>query len=169
MTIRIRPATAADAKAIRAILLSAFPTAAEADLVERLIADSCVLISLVAEQDDVIVGHLLLSRMNVSGDGRSVRATGLAPVAVLPDAQRSGVGSRLIAEALSAAAGAGEDMIFVLGDPDYYDRFGFSAETAAPFASPYSGPHLQAVTLRPDVPIPQEGSADYAPAFSALG
>ena len=126
-------------------------------------------ISLVAEQAGEIVGHVLLSRMDVSGGGRDRRALGLGPVGVLPGAQGSGVGSELIRSALAIAGTLGEELVFVLGDPDYYTRFGFSAEAAAPFASPYSGPYFMALWLRPEPVPPLAGSAAYAAAFGALG
>ncbi|HLL31721.1 MAG TPA: N-acetyltransferase [Allosphingosinicella sp.] len=169
MTAAIRPETGEDAEGVRAVHLAAFPTSAEADLVNRLHKDFDSEISLVAEQGGEIVGHVMLSRMSVSGDGRAFRALGLAPVAVLPGAQGSGVGSELIRSALAIARTLGEELIFVLGDPDYYTRFGFSAEAAAPFASPYSGPHFMALWLRPDPAAAAAGSAAYAPAFEALG
>jgi putative acetyltransferase len=164
----IRPETGDDAEAVRAVHLAAFPTSAEADLVTRLNADHDSEISLVAERSGEIVGHVLLSRMSVSGDGRALRALGLGPVAVLPGSQGSGVGTELIRSALAIAGALGEELVFVLGDPGYYPRFGFSAEAAAPFASPYAGPYFMALRLRSDLAAPDSGSAAYAPAFAAL-
>jgi putative acetyltransferase len=163
-----RPAAPADAGAIRAVHLAAFPTPAEADLVARLHEDFDSEISLVAEQGGAIVGHVMLSRMDVSGDGRAFRALGLGPVGVLPGAQGSGVGSALIRAALAIAGALGEELVFVLGEPDYYRRFGFSAEAAAPFDSPYAGPYFMALWLRPDPAPPARGSAAYARAFAEL-
>jgi len=164
----IRPERGGDAEAIRAVHLAAFPTSAEADLVDRLRADYDSEISLVAEQAGEVVGHVLLSRMSVSGGSRAFRALGLGPVGVLPGAQGSGVGSELIRSALAIAGTLGEEVVFVLGDPDYYTRFGFSVEAAAPFASPYAGPYFMALWLRPEPAPPAAGSAAYAPAFGAL-
>jgi putative acetyltransferase len=163
----IRPAEPGDAASIRAVLDAAFPTAAEADLVARLERDGDAVVSLVAVRDGEAVGHVLLSRMAVEGDGRCYRALGLGPVAVLPPLQRAGLGSELIRSALAIAEATGEELVFVLGEPDYYARFGFSARTAAPFASPYAGPFLMALALR-DVGLPEAGRADYARAFSEL-
>lgn len=169
MTFRdlIRPATSADAPAIRQVHLAAFPTCVEADLVGRLEQDGDAVLSLIAERDGDVVGHVLLSRMRVSGNGRDYRALGLGPIAVLPALQRAGTGSALIRTALAAATGAGEELVFLVGDPAYYPRFGFAPETAAPFASPYAGPYLMALALS-GVPLPAEGRADYAPAFAEL-
>ena len=162
----IRPAEPRDAAAIREVLLAAFPTSAEADLVERLGSDAVV--SLVAERGGEVVGHLVLSRMRVSGDGRRYRALGLGPVGVLPAYHRAGIGSELICGALGIAKATGEELVFVLGEPEYYGRFGFAPETAAPFASPYSGPFLMALKLREEVLLPAAGVAEYARAFETL-
>lgn len=164
----IRSALPADAAAIRAVHEAAFPTTLEADLIERLEADGDIVISLIAEQDGVITGHVLLSRMNVTGAGRGWRALGLAPVSVLPPWQKRGIGGQLIRAALKGAEARGEEIIFLLGEPAYYGRFGFSAEAAAPFASPYTGPYFMALVLG-DVAPPDVGRADYAPAFASLG
>jgi putative acetyltransferase len=165
----IRPETGGDFEAIRAVHLAAFPTSAEADLVTALHDDHDCEISLVAEQGGEIVGHVMLSRMSASAGSRAFRALGLGPVGVLPGAQGSGIGSALIRSALAVAGTLGEELVFVLGEPDYYARFGFSTEAAAPFASPFAGLYFMALWLRPDPAPPVEGSADYAPAFGVLG
>ncbi len=168
MTLTVRPESGDDSEAVRAVHLAAFPTAAEADLVARLHEDFDSEISVVAEQAGGVVGHVMLSRMSVSGDGRAFRALGLGPVAVKPGMQGRGIGSELIRAALAVAGALGEEVVFVLGEPVYYG-FGFSAEAAAPFESPYAGPFLMAQWLRPDVAPPASGSAAYAPAFGRLG
>ena len=167
MSVEIRPSTPVDANAIREVHLAAFPTPLEADLVDRLTREGDSVNSLVAEDKAAIVGHVLLSRMRVEGDGRTFRALGLAPVAVLPARQGSGIGGALIRQALEQARRAGEELIFLVGEPDYYCRFGFSAETAARFSSPYSGPYWMALALN-DRPLPSSGKAEYAAAFAEL-
>jgi putative acetyltransferase len=169
VSLAVRPEGPGDSGAIRAVHLAAFPTPAEAELVARLHEDFDSEISLVAERSGEIIGHVMLSRMSVSGGGRAYRALGLGPVAVVPGAQGGGVGSELIRSALAIAGALGEELVFVLGEPDYYARFGFSAESAAPFGSPYSGPYLMAQWLRSDAGPPAAGSAAYAPAFDRLG
>lgn len=169
MNIIVRPEAGADAEAIRAVHLLAFhPSIDEADLVARLHDDGDSVLSLVAEHKGEIVGHAMLSRMSVSGDGRAYRALGLAPVGVRPWAQDGGVGSKLIRAALAEAETAGEELIFVLGDPDYYARFGFSQDAAMPFASPYAGTWFMARWLHPPSGPPRSGVAAYAPAFAAF-
>jgi putative acetyltransferase len=167
VTVAVRPESGEDAGAIRAVHLAASQSSAEADLVARLREDGDSEISLVAEQAGELVGHVMLSRMSVTAGSRAFRALGLGPVGVLPGAQGSGVGSALIRSALSIAATLGEELVFVLGEPEYYSRFGFSAEAAAPFASPYAGPFFMAVPLSPSGSQPVAGKADYA--FASLG
>ena len=166
--IEVRPAAAADAKDIRRIHLAAFATTAEADLVDRLERDAASIISLVAVDRFQLVGHVLFSRMSVEGDGEPLLGVGLAPVAVVPELQRQGIGSSLIRAGLQTARWQGFQIAFVLGAPGYYGRFGFCAETAAPFASPYAGPYFQAVPLREGFLAPSSGRADYAAAFAEL-
>ena len=166
--IEIRPDAPRDGDAIRNVHLNAFETSLEADLVQRLKQDGDAIISLVAVEDGAIAGHILFSRMRVTAEGRKLKALGLAPVSVLPDRQGQGIGSRLIEAGIAAAVENGAEMIFVLGEPDYYGRFGFQAETAAPFASPYAGRYFQAKALRNDFSLPRSGRADYAPAFAEL-
>ena len=169
MSVAVRPERGSDAAAIRAVHLAAFPTSAEADLVDMLRDDGDSETSLVAEEraSCLIVGHVLLSRMKVEADGRAWRALGLGPVAVVPERQRQGIGSALIREALVRAEALGEELVFLVGEPEYYRSFGFSAATAAPFASPYAGPYFMALALR-EAPLPATGKADYAPAFASL-
>jgi len=165
----IRPGGPADARAVRAVHEAAFPAGAEADLVDALDAAGDTVLSLVADEEGAIAGHILLSRMRAEGDGCAIRALGLAPVAVMPERQGEGIGARLIWTALMQARLLEEDMVFVLGDPGYYERFGFSAETAAPFASPYAGPHFMALSLCDGFIPPAAGTASYAPAFAEVG
>lgn len=168
MSVAIRPVIGGDAAAIRAIHLAAFPTRAEADLVERLDEAFDSEIGLVAEENDRLLGHILLSRMRVEADDRPLRALALGPVAVLPERQGEGIGARLIAAALDRARALGEEIVFVLGEPAYYQRFGFDPTQAVPFASPYAGPYFMALALR-GIPDADQGRADHASAFAALG
>ena len=158
----IREERPGDHAAIRAVVTAAFGRADEADLVDALRANGDSVLSLVAEEDRII-GHVLFSRM-----AAPFRALGLAPVAVLPDRQRFGVGCSLIRAGLEAAHHAGWQGAFVFGNPDFYRRFGFDASLAAGFASPYAGPNLMVAPLGGVLPA-MEGRIDYAPAFAKLG
>jgi len=166
--MRIRPAEPGDEAAIRAVHAAAFPNPAEADLVEAIVRDGEAVVSLVAAQEGEVIAHLLLSRMKVEGEGRAYRAVALGPVAVLPGFQGAGIGGTLIESALGVARTLGEYLVFVLGEPAFYGRFGFTADAAAPFKSVYSGPYLMALALQPGLPLPKSGTAAYARAFSDL-
>lgn len=159
--IFIRDEEPEDRTAIRNVVESAFARRYEADLVDRLHSDGVCELSLVAVEDDQILGHVLFSRMIAP-----FRALGLAPVSVMPTRQRSGIGSRLIQAGLERARGTGWQGVFVLGDPSYYRRFGFEASTAAPFDCRYAGPHLMALALGDALPA-TTGRVEYASAFDA--
>ncbi|WP_287939899.1 N-acetyltransferase [Sphingopyxis sp.] len=172
--IAVRRACATDAAAIAAVHREAFTATGfgyqgEAELVAMIEADGDALVSLVAERAGTVAGHILFSRMSVVADGRSLAAAGLAPVAVLPDWQGQGVGGLLIRGGLAALRDQGIALCVVLGDPAYYTRFGFSADLAARFASPFAGEHLMAMMLDPAAVWPVAGRADYAPAFARMG
>lgn len=161
----IRPETPADAEAIFGLIAAAFGQRAEADLVARLRTGGAMAIALVAEAEGAVVGHIALSEMR-SPD----RALGLAPLAVDPALAGRGIGSSLVREALKRARAEGWNGVFVLGDPAYYGRFGFSADAAAGFDSPYAGPYLQVLRLSDRFPRKAAGQpAAYAAAFDALG
>lgn len=163
-TVMIRVAVPADAAQIRELHVAAFPTPAEADLVEQLKADGDTEISLVAWDEDRIVGHVLLSKMRTP-----FRALGLAPVAVAEQHRRKGIAASLINAAIEMARDDGWQAIFILGEPAYYQHFGFSVEKAASYASPYAGPYFMMLQLTSTALTPASGRVDYARAFDALG
>lgn len=160
----IRPQTEDDIGAIHRLHRAAFETKAEADLVDRLRADGDAVFSLIARSGAEIAGHAMFSRMRAP-----FPALGLAPVSVSKDFRRQGIAAALIEDGLARAAEAGWQGIFVLGDPAYYTRFGFSAGTASGFQSPYAGPYLMARPLGARVLPETRGRVEYAPAFAALG
>ena len=120
----IRDETGADRAAVHALNSAAFPSAAEADLVDALRELAKPSIALVAEADDRIVGHILFTPVTLSANtGLSIM--GVAPMAVLPEFQRRGIGSALVAAGLSRCRDLGAGAVVVLGHPDYYPRFDF--------------------------------------------
>ena len=151
-----------DAAAVRALHRSAFPTAAEADLVDRLRADGDAVISLVAVAEGQVVGHVLFSRMTAP-----FPALALAPVAVASAWRRRGLAAGLIRAGLAEASARGWQAAFVVGEPAYYERFGFSAEAARGFASPYAGPFFMVAVIG-DRLLATSGRVEHAPAFAAL-
>lgn len=124
----IRPEVPADVAAIHAVHAAAFETAAEAHLVDALRDAGRLALSLVAVEPDGgrIVGHVAFSEVTLTAPGGAVtHGMGLAPMAVLPDRQRRGVGGLLVREGLARLAAAGHPFCVVLGHPGYYPRFGF--------------------------------------------
>jgi putative acetyltransferase len=121
--MNIREERPVDAERIRAVNLAAFETSAEADLVDALRRHAAPIISLVAEEDSDIVGHILFSPVTLVGE--QVTLMGLAPMAVVPARQRQGIGSSLIAEGLERCRRANVAAVVVLGHAEYYPRFGF--------------------------------------------
>lgn len=122
----IRPERPDDVAVIRQVTHRAFGSPGEADLVDRLRAADKMVVSLVAERDGQVVGHVLFSPVTVTIAPPAWRAVGLAPVSVLPEFQREGIGSALIRAGLEACRQAGYDAAVVLGHVDYYPRFGFA-------------------------------------------
>lgn len=126
MALKIRPESPDDATAVRAVNLAAFPSAAEADLVDALRDSLDEWLSFVAVQDERIVGHLLFTPVALEPSPRkALRILGLGPMAVDPDAQGHGIGSTLVDAGLSEITRAGADGAVVLGHPEWYPRFGF--------------------------------------------
>ncbi|MCX5209210.1 N-acetyltransferase [Kitasatospora sp. NBC_00240] len=148
MTLRTRVETPEDAPATRRVHMAAFPGPDEADLVDALRRDPAWLpeLSVVAvDKGGLVIGHALLTRLRV-GDGDGLA---LAPVAVAPEWQRKGVGELVVRAALTAADEAGERVVVVLGDPDYYGRFGFAPAVEHDLSGPFEVPdsYFQALTL----------------------
>ncbi len=163
----IRREMVEDTAAIRQVICAAFGGDDEADLVDRLRADGDLVLSLVAEQDGQVVGHAGFSRLSITDDSQSTPGVSLAPVAVLPEKQRTGVGRALIKAGHDQLRRAGETVVFVLGDPAYYSRFGYSADGTSAFDCAYVGPYFQWLRLSPLAPL--AGMIAYAPAFGGSG
>lgn len=143
----VRAADEGDLPAILNVQRRAFGRAEEADLVRDMLADPTAetRLSLVAEADGAIVGHVMFTAVRLEGAEHPEPASILAPIAVTPDAQREGVGAALIKDGLKRLKDSGVKLVFVLGDPGYYGRFGF--EPAGPAG------------LNPPFPIPREYDA----------
>jgi len=123
--VNIRSETREDIEDIRRINIEAFDTDAEAHLVDALRDSGVPLISLVAEAEGDLLGHILFSPVELQSDKPRIAIAGLAPMAVLPELQNKGVGSRLIQEGLKQCASEGYQAVVVLGHAAYYRRFGF--------------------------------------------
>ncbi|MDD9379998.1 bifunctional class I SAM-dependent methyltransferase/N-acetyltransferase [Streptomyces sp. ZAF1911] len=161
----VRPEADGDAAAVHAVNSAAFETPAEADLVDALRADGSWLpgLSYVAEAPDgSVAAHALLTRCTVDG----VAALALAPVAAAPSLQRSGAGSAVVRALLAAAAERGENLVLVLGHPEYYGRFGFVPASRFGIGAPFEVPDeaMMALVLDDSVPVPT-GTIKYPAPF----
>lgn len=161
-----RPERAADRASIRAVLLEAFPTSLEADLVEALRADAAAwlpeLSIVAATPDGTIAGYSLLTRCHVGDEP----ALALGPCAVRPEHQSRGAGAAAIRAGLDAARRVGENLVVVLGHAEYYPRFGFKRASRHEISAPFEVPdeNLMALALQPSTPVPA-GLIRYAAAF----
>jgi putative acetyltransferase len=149
---------------IRAVNEAAFGGSEEADLVDQL-RDGQALISLVAECESGIVGHILFSRMWIKTPSNLVPAVALAPVAVLPEHQRKGIGQSLIMHGLELLKNQGERIVVVVGHTDYYPRFGFSSAKATPLESPFPREVFMALELVDGALEGVHGAVIYPTAF----
>jgi len=135
----LREATTTDKAAVLEVHALAFGQDEECVLVESLLADPSAqpVLSLVAEVDNQVVGHVLFTSVKLVGPDAPPVASILAPLAVVPSAQGSGVGVGLIEQGCRLLALRGVTLVFVLGDPDYYTRHGFTAALPHGLRAPY--------------------------------
>ncbi|HSE01382.1 MAG TPA: N-acetyltransferase [Burkholderiales bacterium] len=164
----IRPASLEDAAAIRRVHVTAFPTAAEANVVERLRAGGKAVIEMVALDGDSVVGHIVFSPVALRPRA-GVVGLGLAPLAVLPDHEKHGVGRRLIQNGLAECHRWGAGFVVVIGDPPYYTRFGFEPAAKHGLRSQYpAGDRFMVFKLEAGALPPPGTLVRYAPEFSEL-
>lgn len=163
-----RPETSSDIVAVRNVNTEAFGGPAEAELVDALRRDGLVIASLVADDNGVVVGHILLSRLFIHLDTSTIPAVALAPMAVVPARQRSGIGSMLIRAGLDTCRRLGEQIVLVVGHPTYYPRFGFSHALVRDLRSPYNSEAFMALELRPGALEGVIGEVRYPPPFAEV-
>jgi putative acetyltransferase len=167
MNALVRLEQPSDAAAIDHVLRSAFPTDQESQLVDRLRRHQRLRLSLVAAIDDVIVGHIAFSQVTIAGSVASSTGFGLAPLAILPELQRQGLGIQLVDEGLCACERLGAGFVVVLGAPEYYQRFGFRSADLFGLENEYgAGEEFMALELKTGSITP--GLVRYAPEFSDL-
>lgn len=166
--MQVRPETPADAAAVHAINLAALGEG-EARLVDALRIQADPLVSLVAEADGEILGHILFSPATLDGHPE-LRLMGLAPMAVVASRQRQGVGSALVREGLARCRRLGAQAVIVLGHPAYYPRFGFVPASRFGVACEYDAPDeaFMLVELGAGAMAGAGGTARYHSAFAAL-
>ena len=166
----IREATASDQSAIRGLYLAAFQASEReevAALAQTLLADATSHLHLLAEEDQTAIGHVSFSPVYSQSTGDLLGSL-LAPLGVIPNHQGRGVGSALVREGLKRLPRLGIRRAFVYGDPDYYGRFGFTAQAALPFTPPFPLSYPEgwlALTLTDEENQPAPTAFKCAPAF----
>ena len=160
----IRETRESDLEEVFNLIHTAFGNKAESDLVKQLISDGDVLINLVLESSETIVGNIVVSKITMEPDV-GLFCGGVAPVSVLPDQQSSGVGSKLMTAAINESKKMGIDALFLLGDPNYYKRFGFVVST---LKNDYSVENFQELELTEDCLVNIKSKVIYAKAFLKL-
>ena len=156
-----------DKDAVFAVNVSAFATQSEAVLVDVLRKQAKQVVSLVAEDNGAIVGHIMFSPVVLS-EYPDLNMMGLAPMAVSPEYQRKGIGSGLVRAGLEQCRQLGFVAVVVLGHPDYYPRFGFSPSSRFGIDSDYDVPEevFMALELEPEALMGKTGRVKYHAAFS---
>jgi len=167
--VHIREERKEDFEGVRRVNEAAFGQPAEADLVDTLRSGGAVTVSLVAEVEGQIGGHLFFSPVTVQG-ADDLKAVGLGPMAVLPEHQRRGIGSLLIKQGLEDCRKAGIQVVVVLGHPDYYPRFGFRRASSWGLRCEFDAPDeaFMAIELTPNALSSRAGLVKYHPAFSSV-
>jgi putative acetyltransferase len=163
--VTVRDETPDDVGAIFEVNRWAFGRDDEANLVDALREGGHVRVSLVAEEEGRVVGHILFTDLTVATPREPVAALALAPLAVLPERQRRGIGSALVREGLRVCPERGHRIAVVLGHATYYPRFGFSPALAQALKAPFAGDAFMAIELTPGALAGVEGELRYAPPF----
>jgi putative acetyltransferase len=156
-----------DRAAAYAVNTSAFETPSEANLVDTLREQLRGIVSIVAEDNGALVGHIMFSPVSLSGHPR-LEIMGLGPMAVAPEHQRKGIGSALVRAGLEQCKQLGVDAVVVLGHPEFYPRFGFSPSSRFGIDSEYEVPEqvFMALELQSEVLSGKAGRIKYHAAFN---
>lgn len=168
-TITIRPEEPEDAATVITINDRAFGGPDESRLVEAVKQSGRRrVISLVACFDGTPVGHIFFSPIQIQAEGPTIATLALAPMAVLPEFQRRGIGTRLVETGLEQCASQGCQVVVVVGHPTFYNRFGFGPASGMGLRSVYSsaGDAFMAVELSKGVLAGRTGLVEYPVEFT---
>ena len=167
--IKIQPEKEEYDTAIHEINVLAFGREDEARLVENLrkSPDFIPELSLVAVKDKMVVGHILFSRIAIQTKTGSFPAMSLAPMAVHPEFQKQGIGSKLVRQGLERCRNLGYKVVIVVGHPNYYPRFGFTSARAKGLETPFLVPDeaFMVIEVAPGALNGISGMVIYPPAF----
>jgi putative acetyltransferase len=168
--MNIRSETLLDYPGIAEVNILAFGQQNEAQLVEKIRTSDCFIpeLSLVAEIENTVVGHILFSYIDLVGE-ETLQVLGLAPMAVHPEFQKQGIGSELVKTGLEIADKRGELIIIVLGHPPFYTRFGFEPSVCYEIESPFPVPE-EFFMVKPlqSYQYKYKGKVIYPPAFDGV-
>jgi len=123
--LTIRPAISENSDSIHYVNEQAFGLKKEAEIVEKLRNRAALTLSLVAVQDGEIIRHITFCPVIIESASADFKVITLAPMSVIPEHQRRGIGSQLVYAVLEECRKIGHEIIVVLGHPTYYPRFGF--------------------------------------------
>ena len=170
--LTIRPEQPADHEQVFHVNELAFGQPDEARLVQALRRSPAFIpeLSLVAVEDDRVVGHILFSRIAVRSGTAAHEALALAPMAVLPARQRVGVGSSLVKRGLADARRLGHGVVILVGHPEYYPRFGFVPGEPLGIRPPFevSPGAFMVLELQPNALAGIRGEVEYPPEFAEV-
>jgi putative acetyltransferase len=168
--LTIRDERTADAVAIRRVIELAFGQSLEANLVEALRRGDALTVSMVAEADGEIVGHVAFSPVTIRSSDTTHDALGLAPLAVGPDQQGRGIGTALVRAGLDACRTRGHRVVVVVGHPEYYQRLGFAtaSESGLECAIPVPVEAFLVTELVPSALAGCSGIVSYRPEFEEV-
>ena len=168
--LEIREERGAEYQEIRQAIAAAFGGDIEANVVELLRDRNKAPVALVTVSNNKIVGHIMFSPVTITPAPKTFRAVGLAPLSVLPEFQRQGIGSTLAREGLKKCAAAGFEMAVVLGNPYYYSRFGFARASLYGLGNEYdTDEHFMAMELKSGALDKVSGTVRYSPEFKECG
>ena len=168
--LKIRLETPEDKPAIRNVNEEAFGQKVEAEIIEKLRERGALTLSLVAVQDDKIVGHIAFSPVKIEPGRSSFEATALAPMAILPLYQHKGIGSQLVQAGIKECARLGYEIIVLVGHPDYYPRIGFVPAKQKGLKCEFEVPDeaWMVLELRKGALEGQQGTVTFQPEFKEV-
>jgi putative acetyltransferase len=160
----IREAQESDLEEVFNLIYSAFGDKSESNLVRQLILDDDLLFNLIFENSDTIIGNVVVSKITMEPN-EGLLCGGVAPLSVLPENQSSGIGSQLMEAAIKKSKEMNINALFLLGDPNYYKRFGF---TISDLQSDYNAEHFQELAITKECLVNVKSKVIYANAFKSL-
>lgn len=165
--LQIRRETIEDIQAIHNVNATAFEREAEAVMVDNLREHGVLTLSLVAVNEDAIVGHIAFSPVEITSEQTGLNGLIIAPLAVLPACQKRGIGSTLVRVGLEECRKLGHEIVFLVGHPEYYPRFGFVPARARGFECEYEAPDAawMVMELKEGALAGKQGKVIFQPEF----